>query len=84
MTRQTREHQSHIFKQSPFISNINNHNIEYAILPNDSLQKGIPSVKYDEWNLFLHLWRLSSNTNLNPTLENNNHQPILLDHNVIE
>ena len=54
------------------------------MLPNDSLQKEIPSAKYDEWNLFLHPWRLSSNINLNPALENNNYRAVLLDHNVVK
>ena len=54
------------------------------MLPNDSLQKEIPRAKYDEWNLFLHPWRLSFNINFNPALENNNCRAVLLDHNVVE
>jgi len=54
------------------------------MLPNDSLQKEILSAKYDEWDLFLHPWRLSSSINFNPTLENNDYCTIRLDHNVIK
>ena len=54
------------------------------MLPKESLQKEILSAKYDEWNLFLHPWRLSSSINFNLALENNNNLPISLDHNVIE
>ena len=35
-------------------------------------------------SLFCVLESSSPNTNLNPPLENNNHLPVLLDHDVIE